>query len=58
MELKENWLKLVIQQKKRHETELIKWHGFLRKILDLLHKIKEIYSNSDINADKSTKNEF
>lgn len=42
-EIRQNWLKLLNQQKVIHESELAKWQGFVKSAVDLLQNIKEIY---------------
>ena len=59
-EIRQNWLKLLNQQKVIHESELAKWQGFVKSAVDLLQNIKEIYIkfNSDLNESNHQNDEF
>lgn len=53
-ELREQWMKLLDQQKTLHEDELIKWRAFVKATINLLHNVKNVYSQ--FNLDLKTYN--
>lgn len=60
-EIRQNWLKLLNHQTEMHESELVKWQGFVKSAVDLLQNIKEIYSKINLDlktAEESVKDEF
>lgn len=54
--MKEKWLSLLSQQKTIHESELVKWQGFVKSAVDLLQNIKEIYTNFNLDMKRVNDN--